>query len=297
VSDVKAGLTIAVPGSTSNLGAGFDALAIAVQLYVRVRVTRVDDRERNHIRSTFNGVALEGEDYVARSVTTLASREGLDFPALELEITSDIPMQAGLGSSAAAAVAGLLLYKRLAPESKIDVLVEATRFEGHPDNVAASLLGGLTVACDTTEGGVLAVSSKWPEQVRLVAVTPDARVKTPEARKVLPETLSRADAIFNLQRAALFVAGINAGRLEVLREALQDKWHQPFRAPLVPGLTEALALEMPGLLGVCLSGSGPTVIGFTDAAETKSIERAFCGVYERLGIGCTLRVLSVHQPK
>jgi len=289
------GRTIEVPGSTSNLGAGFDALAIAVRLYVRVTVTRVDDRERNRVRSTFNGVVLEGDDYVARSVTTLAAREGVDFPALQLEIASDIPMQAGLGSSAAAAVAGLRLYQSLTDEFSRDLLVEGTRFEGHPDNVAASVLGGLTVACDTSNGGVLAVSSPWPEDVRLVAVTPDARVKTPEARRVLPETVSLADAIFNLQRAALLVAGVNNGRRDVLKEALQDRWHQPCRAPLVPGLIEALALETPGLLGVCLSGSGPTVIGFTDVADTGDVERAFRGVYEKLGLGCTVRVLTAHN--
>ncbi len=289
------GLTIAVPGSTSNLGAGFVALAIAVRLYVRVTVTRVDDRERNRVRSTFNGVTLEGDDYVARSVTTLATREGVDFPALQLEIASEIPMQAGLGSSAAATVAGLRLYQKLLDGFSRDLLVEGTRFEGHPDNVAASVLGGLTVACDTSDGGVLAVSSPWPEDVRLVAVTPDVRVKTPEARRVLPETLSRADAIFNLQRAALFVAGVNNGRRDVLREALQDRWHQPHRAPLVPGLTEALALETPGLLGVCLSGSGPTVIGFTDAPDPGDVERAFRGLYEKLGLGCTVRVLTAHN--
>jgi homoserine kinase len=289
------GFTIEVPGSTSNLGAGFDALAIAVRLYVRVAVTHVDDRERNRVRSTFNGVTLEGDDYVARSVTTLARRDGVDFPALQLEIASEIPMQAGLGSSAAATVAGLRLYQNLVDGFTGDLLVEGTRFEGHPDNVAASVLGGLTVACDTSDGGVLAVSSRWPEDVRLVAVTPDVRVKTPEARRVLPETVSLADAIFNLQRAALLVAGVNNGRRDVLKEALQDRWHQPCRAPLVPGLPEALALETPGLLGVCLSGSGPTVIGFTDAPDTGDVERAFRGVYERLGLACTVRVLTAHN--
>jgi homoserine kinase len=289
------GLTIEVPGSTSNLGAGFDALAIAVRLYVRVTVTGVDDRERNRVRSTFNGVRLEGDDYVARSVTALARRDGVDFPGLQLEIASEIPMQAGLGSSAAATVAGLRLYQQLVDGDGCDLLLEGTRFEGHPDNVAASVLGGLTVACDTSDGGVLAVSSPWPDDIRLIAVTPEIRVKTPEARRVLPETLSRTDAIFNLQRAALFVAGVNNGRREVLREALQDRWHQPFRAPLVPGLTEALTLDAPGLLGVCLSGSGPTVIGFTDAADTGRIERAFCAVYERLGVACQVRVLAAHN--
>jgi len=131
------GLTLEVPGSTSNLGAGFDALAIAVRLYVRLTVTRVDDRERNRVRSRFNGVTLEGDDYVARSVTTLAARDGVDFPALQLEIASEIPMQAGLGSSAAATVAGLRLYQSLRDEFNGDLLVEGTRFEGHPDDVAA----------------------------------------------------------------------------------------------------------------------------------------------------------------
>jgi len=88
---------------------------------------------------------------------------------------------------------------------------------------------------------------------------------------------------------------VNNGRRDVLKEALQDRWHQPCRAPLVPGLIEALALETPGLLGVCLSGSGPTVIGFTDAADTGDVERAFRGVYEKLGLGCTVRVLTAHN--
>ena len=310
VGDARArveGLTIAVPGSSANLGAGFDALAVAVRLYLRVTVRRVLDGPRNTLQCTFGGVVLEGENYVARSVTATAAREGLDFPALELEIASDIPMQAGLGSSAAATVAGLLLYDRLAgsslpaavapvaPVAPVrDLLAEGSAFEGHPDNVAASLLGGLTVACASSGGGVLAVSNPWPDAVRLVAATPDVRVKTPEARRVLPETLSRADAIFNLQRATLLVAGLGAGRLDVLREALQDRWHQPFRAPLVPGLPEALRLEAPGLLGVCLSGSGPTIVGLCEG-DTASVERALAGVYRALGLACQIRVLAAHN--
>jgi homoserine kinase len=307
------GLTIEVPGSSANLGAGFDALAVAVRLYVRVTVTRVLDGERNRVRSTFGGVALEGDDYVARSVTTLAEREGLDFPALAVEITSDIPMQAGLGSSAAASVAGLLLYNHLAPVAPRapvapsaplappapyapvrDLLAEATRFEGHPDNVAASLLGGLTVACSSSDGRVLAVSNPWPEDVRLVAATPDVRVKTPDARRVLPQSLSRADAIFNLQRAALLVAALRAERTDVLREALADRWHQPFRAPFVPGLTEALALDAPGLLGVYLSGSGPTVMALCEG-DTAAVEQALAGVYGKLALPCRIRVLTAHN--
>jgi homoserine kinase len=296
------GVTIEVPGSSANLGAGFDALAVAVQVYLRITVQRIDDNRRGTVHGVFKGVALEGQDYVTRAFTEIAARERLDFPSMEIEIASDIPMQAGLGSSAAATVAGLLLYQRLDPAFATDadaagqardLLAEGTRFEGHPDNVAASLLGGLTVAC-STGAGVVAVSNRWPDAIRLIAATPDVRVKTPDARRVLPDTLSRPDAIFNLQRAALLVAGIAAGRTDVLREALADRWHQPYRAALVPGLAEALKLDAPGLLGVCLSGSGPTVVALAEG-DTSPVERALAGVYATLGIPCTVRVLSAHN--
>ena len=287
------GLTIRVPGSASNLGPGFDALAVAVQLYLQVTVREVLDGSRNEVGCTFAGVALEGDNYVTRSVTTLAARDGVDLPSLQVDIASDIPMQAGLGSSAAASVAGLLLYRHLTA-TDTDVLAEGTRFEGHPDNVAASVLGGLTTACATETGAVLAVSTPWPAALRLVAVTPDVRVKTPEARRVLPDTLSRADAVFNLQRATLLVAAVQAGRTDVLREALRDCWHQSFRAHLVPGLTEALALDVPGLHGVCLSGSGPTVLALA-TGDTAPLEHALGGIYARLGLACQVRTLAAHN--
>ena len=284
---------IRVPGSASNLGPGFDALAVAVQLYLKVTVREVLDRSRREVHCTFAGVALEGDNYVARSVTTLAARDGVDLPSLQVDIASDIPMQAGLGSSAAATVAGLLLYRHLT-SADTDVLAEGTRFEGHPDNVAASVLGGLSTACAADDGTVLAVSTPWPAMIRLVAVTPDVRVKTPEARRVLPASLSLADAVFNLQRATLLVSALQAGRTDVLREALKDRWHQPFRAPLVPGLTEALALDVPGLLGVCLSGSGPTVLAMV-TGDTEPTVRALEDVYARLGLACHVRTMPAHN--
>ena len=288
------GLRIEVPGSSANLGPGFDALAVAVRLYLRVTVQRVLDGPRNELRCSFAGVALEGDNYVARSVDTLAKREGIDYPALDVTVESEIPMQGGLGSSAAATVAGLMLFERLAGPRNRDLLAEGTRFEGHPDNVAASLLGGLTAACTTEDGRAVAVSTPWPPDVRLVAVTPEVRVKTPEARRVLPETYTRADAVFNLQRATLLMAAIHAGRTDLLRDALADRWHQPYRARLVPGLTEALALRVPGLLGVCLSGSGPTVIALC-SGDTSAVEGALTDVYARLGLPCRVRTLAAHN--
>jgi homoserine kinase len=292
--DVRArveGLTVEVPGSISNLGPGFDALAVAVQLYLRVTVRRVDASTPRRITVT---PAHAGDDYVVRSIETLAAREGVELPGLELDVQSDIPIQGGLGSSGAATVAGLVLYDRATGDAGRDLLSDATAFEGHPDNVAAALLGGLSAACVGSEGKVVGLSSAWPDDVRFVTVTPEVRVKTIEARRVLPSELSRADAVFNLQRVALLLQAIHTGRPDVLREALADRWHQPYRAPLVPGLSEALALKHPNLLGVCLSGSGPTVAALC-TGDTSGVEEALTGIYSRLGVGCCARRLAAHN--
>lgn len=288
------GRQFVVPASIANLGSGFDALAVAVQLYLRVRVVEIGSGDRSTVSSRFGTVALEGDDYVERSIQTLAAREGVEFPALGLEIDSDIPMQAGLGSSAAATVAGLRIYDAMVSGVTRDLIQEGTAFEGHPDNIAAALMGGLATGCVCDDGRVLAGSVPWPMRVRFVAATPDVRVKTSEARRVLPVTISREDAIFNLQRVALLLQAVQFDRPELLREALRDKWHQPYRASLVPGLAEALALEHPDLVGACLSGSGPTVVALV-AGDSAGVEQAIAGIYQRLGVPCRLRVLRAHN--
>ncbi len=288
------GRQFVVPASIANLGSGFDALAVAVQLYLRVRVVEVGAGDRGTVRSRFGTVALEGEDYVARSIQALAAREGVDLPALALEIDSEIPMQAGLGSSAAATVAGLRLYDAMVSGVTRDLIQDGTAFEGHPDNIAAALMGGLATGCVCDDGRVLAGSVPWPMRVRFVAATPETRVKTADARRVLPATISRDDAIFNLQRVALLLQAVQFDRPELLREALRDKWHQPYRASLVPGLAEALALDHPDVVGVCLSGSGPTVVALV-AGDSAGVESAMAGIYRRLDVPCRLRVLRAHN--
>src|SRR4029079_8710704 len=134
-----------------------------------------------------------------------------------------------------------------------------------------------------------------PSDVQIIVATPEAELETPHARRVLPSTISMRDAVFNLQRALLLVHARAAGTHGALREALRDRWHQPARAALVPGLSEALALEDEAVLGACLSGAGPSIVMFTAgrAAETRT---RLSDIYQRLGLASTIRVLAAHQP-
>ena len=290
------GCTIAVPASSANLGPGFDTLAVALRLYLRLRVCAVLDGPPNLLQFDLCGATLPGDNHVERSFRDIAAAERVEFPSLSLELQSEIPAQGGLGSSAAATVAGLLLYERLAgPREGRDLLTVARRLDQHADNVAAAMLGGLVTTCVRDDGTVIARAVPWPERIRFVVASPAVRLATSESRRVLPAALPLADAVFNLQRALMFVQALEHGTSALVREALRDKWHQPFRAPLVPGFAELLELRHPDLLGVCLSGSGPSVLALCSGSD-ETIAGHVREVYERLQVPCIVRTLSAHQP-
>jgi homoserine kinase len=289
------GLRLRVPGSTSNLGPGFDALGLALQVYLDVDVLAVDDDGAGRLHFTFEGGAPAGDNAIATAVADEARRRRIALPSLELAVRSTIPVQAGLGSSAAAIVAGLRLVHALCGDGDAGRLLDAaTALEGHPDNVSASILGGLTASCQGP-GGVTSVASVWPARVRVVIATPRVGLATSKARGVLPAMLSRADAVFNIQRTALLLQAVHTGSLDAIAAALDDRLHQPYRAPLVPGLADALAFRHPTVLGAFLSGAGPSIGAFVldDAAVA---ERFFIELYARLGLPCAVRTLDVHQP-
>jgi homoserine kinase len=288
---------IRVPGSVANLGPGFDALSVAVQLYLRVRVIAIRPSEPDTIDWQFSGPAPSGENRIESAFRLARTRRGIAAPGLRVQVESEIPQVAGLGSSAAATIAGLKLYEAVVQgpgRSNDDLLAMATELEGHPDNAAAALLGGLTVSCQLESGQIVARSWRWPDALRLVVATPAVPLQTSHARRVLPANLSMRDAVFNLQRALLLIHALDSGQYEDLRSAMRDRWHQPARAPLVPGLSEALAIDDPAVLGICLSGAGPSIVALaTDgAARAATLLRE---LYDRLDVTCTIRTLSAHH--
>jgi len=186
------------------------------------------------------------------------------LPPIALEIDNDIPIGKGLGSSAAALIAGVVIADRLLglhwkPHRILD---EAARIEGHPDNVAACVLGSIVASAIDAGGVARAVRLELPERYGVGIVVPDFNLPTVEARKVLPQSYSREDAIFNVQRSALLMAALATGTTSAFPIALEDRFHQPYRYSLVPGLEEMVNLRAPGLLGCALSGAGPSILVF-----------------------------------
>jgi homoserine kinase len=188
----------------------------------------------------------------------------MTVPPIELEIVNDIPLGKGMGSSAAALTAGVVIADQLLDLhwKPPRILDEAARLEGHPDNVAPCTLGSIVASAIDSGGVTRAVRLDMPQRFGLAIVVPDFDLPTAKARAVLPEGYSRADAVFNVQRASLLIAALATGSTCAFPAALEDRFHQPYRAPLVPGLAEILKLRAPGLLGCALSGAGPSILVF-----------------------------------
>jgi homoserine kinase len=288
-------VAVRVPASTSNLGAGFDCFGLALQLYLTVRATIAEDSQADCVIKVGGGkenseLPLTSENLIYRSMAYAARREGVRLPPLQLDIDNEIPVARGLGGSAAAVIAGLKLFTDICerPLSDNKTLQYATEIEGHADNAAPSLLGGFVVNCIGEQGEVISIRRPWPEDIKVVVVVPELHLDTKLARAALPDSVNHRDAVFNLQRSALFAAALAEHRYDLLWEAMQDRLHQQKRSALTPGLAAALATpRMPGLLGLALSGAGPSVVAlaqdqFEEIGETIAEGFAQGGVITRV---------------
>jgi len=278
-------LTVEIPATSANLGAGYDCLGLALDLYDRVEVeVRGWSRGAIELAVLGEGAGELPTDHDNRFVRGLeaalveargALPEGVGW---RIEMQNRIPVARGLGSSAAATVGGLVAGNALAgePLTHIDLLRLATAIEGHPDNAAAALLGGFTVSADL-DGVVEALRFDAPRDLRAVLFIPERRLSTKDMRKALPAKVPLADAVSNLGRVALGVAGIATGRTELLRELTVDRLHEPYRAHIYPELPRiATAARDAGALGACLSGAGSTILAFADQVSTIArIEAAY----------------------
>ncbi len=291
---------VRTPASTSNLGPGFDCFGLALKLYLTIRATPLEKSSvpcRVRTTGSRENAALprNATNLIYRAMSFVAKREGLELPPVDLAVHNDIPLASGLGSSAAAIVGGIKLTSLLCKHELSDPELQnyATEFEGHPDNIGAAVHGGFVTSAIADDGRVLSVKFDWPKKIRIVVVSPHTQLPTHVSRTALQRTFSRADAVYNLQRTSLFTAALAQGRYELFVEAMRDRLHQPKRETIIPGLREALLLPLSdGLLGVALSGAGPSIIALVNDNE-EAVGKKIAECFAAHKIRSTVRVLDV----
>jgi homoserine kinase len=277
-------ITIRVPATSANLGPGFDSLGLALDLWNETVITlaieytvQVNGEGRERLSHGENNLIIQ-------AARKLAEHVGKHLPPFHVDCTNRIPLSSGLGSSAAAKLTGLLGANILLgkPLSKEEVLNLASEMEGHPDNVAPALLGGLVVS--TIENGKvfahkISLGANHHALLHLTVVLPDFHISTKQARTILPQKVPVKDAVHNISRAILVAEALRSGDLDLLSKGMTDTLHQPYRLPQVPGAEEAMAAaKRAGAPAVALSGAGPSLIAFSskqDPAIGEAMQHAF----------------------
>ncbi len=266
---------VRVPATSANLGPGFDSLAVALEIYDEVTVGVVPEGLIVEVRGeAADDVPRDASHLVVRAMRAAFARVGAPPSGLTVSCVNRIPHGRGLGSSAAAIVAGVLAARALAADgqtqlSEANALALAAELEGHPDNVAACLLGGVTVAW-TDAARARAVGLPFDPRVRPVAFVPPFTSATAVARATLPDTVPHEDAAFTAGRAALLVAALTADHLDLLPVATQDRLHQPYRLPVVPETEQLLAALHAAGVPAMLSGAGPAVLALTRSTDEEA---------------------------
>ncbi len=287
-------IEVQVPASSANLGPGFDVLAIALGWHLRVRYRASGEGDLRIV----DGPDLRGgPNLVLEAMRIYAQECGVRLPGGTLTIASEIPVARGLGSSAAAVVAGLVLANELCgrPVGRGELFRLACAIEGHGDNVGAALYGGAVLAVDGADGP-LVVSIPIRAQLAAVLLVPESLGYTTDARSVLPRRIRRMTAVRTAARTALVVLALTTGQPELLATAMEDELHQPYRAVLYPHLEETIAVAREaGAYGAALSGAGPAVVALVHPDRVEDVRRAFDRLIARRGYAAQAVVLPIDE--
>lgn len=292
-------VTVQVPATSANCGPGFDCLGLACTLYNEFTYEQLPLEQGVQVVSEGQGSGQlpEGRSNLAAQ-SFFALWEKLKQPETGLKITCRIrvPVSRGLGSSSTAIVAGLTAANALAgnPLTKAELVTEATKIEGHPDNVAPAILGGITVNV-MEDGRVESLKIPLAKPLKLVVLVPEMQLPTSRARAALPKEVSHKDAVYNTSRAALLVGSLMSGDYEFLTTALEDRLHQPYRLPLIPGAKEALeAARKAGAYNGIISGAGSTLMAYVpEDGDPMKVGRAMEEPFKKRNIGTTIHLLDI----
>lgn len=292
---------VRVPATSANCGPGFDSIGFACTIYNELTMTLTEDENLDIVVTGDGAEAIPTDEHniVWRSARYLLDRTsyGTKYKGGSILMHNNVPLSRGLGSSATAIVAGLKAANAIIGNQfgRRDLLQFATKIEGHPDNVAPAIFGGFTVS--TTYRGRAQTFSFLPRmRLKFVAAVPDFTLSTKISREVLPDKISREDAIFNISRAAMLVAALMDGNPYFLRNSLYDAIHEPYRMKLIPGMSDVLyAAKRNGAIGATLSGAGPTLMAYTLERDriAEKVADAMVDAFSRNGVAAKSHILSL----
>lgn len=284
-------LKVSVPASSANLGPGFDFVGLALNLYNHFYFF-----EKGRENPPAEAIIITDDSLVHKGMDLLGERYGRDTRNIGVAIIASVPRTRGLGSSATLTLAGVIAANTLfsLKENVEDIINLATSIEGHPDNVAAALVGGLVVCIKTAEG-IKYIKTMPKAPLKVIVAVPEFILSTDDARKVLPSEVSYSDAVNNAGRFGFFMASMLTGDYSRLSLAMEDLIHQPYRMQLVPGMREVMKAALDsGALGSCLSGAGPSILAFHDSDGTV-ISENMKATWQRSGIKADIYLLDVAE--
>ena len=304
-------VSVKVPATTANLGPGFDCLGMALPIYntitieetvlpgTGIEINVMSEEEENIDEMIFDNIPKDENNIVYKAVEMLYNSIGQEPSELKINIQAQIPITRGLGSSAAVVVGGLLAANKLlgSPADEMALLSIATEVEGHPDNVAPAILGGFVLASKEEDGSIVYKKLNWPEEWDLTVCIPDFELSTNIARSVLPEKVSMADAVFNAKHLAMLISAVNTKDENLMKLALNDKLHQPYREKLVPGMKEIMEAfkHEDGVIGCVLSGAGPTLLVISHKYDVDKIKATVQDIWEKQSINSEIKTLKIEQ--
>lgn len=303
-------VSVKVPATTANIGPGFDCLGMALPIYNTITIEEtvlpgtgieinviaesaaIDELSLEHI-------PLDENSLVYKAVELLYNSIGQTPSELKINILSNIPVARGLGSSASVIVGALIAANELLgkPADEVALLSIACEIEGHPDNITPAIVGGLVISSQEEDGSVVYRKLNWPSEWAITVCIPDFELSTDIARSVLPKEVPMKDAIFNAQRLGMFVQAVNTKDSELMKLALQDKLHQPYRMKLVPGLDKIMEnlKHVESVLGCVLSGAGSSILIISEKNDLDKIRNIVKDTWTDQNIKSDIRTLNIEQ--
>ena len=303
-------VSVKVPASSANLGPGFDCLGLALPIYNTITIeetvlpgTGIEinmiSEEESIDDMVFDSIPKDENNIVYKAVEMLYNSIGQEPSELKINIQAQIPIARGLGSSSSIVVGGLLAANKLLgnPADEKALLAIATEVEGHPDNVAPTILGGVVLATQEEDGMVSYSKLKWPEEWDITVCIPDFELSTEIARSVLPKEVPMQDAIFNAKHLAMLIQALNTKDENLMKVALKDRLHQQYREKLVPGMVEIIDAfkHEDGVLGAVLSGAGPSMLVISYKYDVDKIKSIVKDIWEKQNIKVDVRTMKVEE--